>query len=75
MGQIRVKAGSRRRLRGVNLEISLTFAGGVAEIFLCQYKFAPNGPNLRAKNRGKFAGRSEISWNIHKLKVAPIYLP
>jgi hypothetical protein len=45
------------------------------KFFLCRHNIAPNCPFLGAKNRGKFAGRSEISWNIRNLEVAPIYLP
>ena len=45
------------------------------KFFSSRHNFAPKGPFLGAKNWGKFAGPSEISWNIRYLEVAPIYFP
>jgi hypothetical protein len=43
------------------------------KFFSCRHNFAPKRPDLGAKSRAKFAGRSEISRNIRNLEVSPIY--
>jgi len=45
------------------------------KFFSYRHKFAPKGPDLGGKNRGKMAGCYEKAWNIRNLEIEPIYLP
>ena len=62
-----VKAGPRRRLRGVKWGISVTFARHAAEIFFRRGAILPPRALIWGKTWGKKAGQSEKAWNISNL--------